>query len=96
VCAAGLAELLHDLDLRRLELVLLVEWVPMRLQHPGDELVDLRQRLCRRVGDERLERLPLGLPFVPVQPRIAHGGEVPPAPSLKRGRRRYREYTPPP
>ena len=43
-----------------------------RLEHPADEVVELRQRLGRRVGDLLLERLPFALPVVTIEPRLQH------------------------
>jgi len=43
-----------------------------RLHHPGDEAVELGQRLGRCVDDERLERGPLRLPLVPVEAWFHH------------------------
>jgi phosphoribosylamine---glycine ligase len=42
------------------------------LHHPLDEAVQLRQRLGRRVDDERLEALPLALPLVPIESGFDH------------------------
>jgi hypothetical protein len=49
----------------------------MRRHHPLHEPVELAQRFGRRVRNQRLQRLPLGFPLVPVETGIAHGDDIP-------------------
>jgi hypothetical protein len=49
-----------------------VDGIARLRQHPPDEIVELGQRLDRRVDDERLELLPFGLPFVVVKSGFDH------------------------
>jgi hypothetical protein len=44
--------------------------------HPLEQVVRLGQGLGGQVGDERLQRLPLGLPFVSVQSRLGRAAEL--------------------
>jgi hypothetical protein len=60
-------ELELSLDLRiRAEIVAAVD------EHVVDQAPDFRQRFRRRIGELRLERLPLGLPLVLVESRLVH------------------------
>src|SRR5918995_222463 len=60
-------------------------------QHSLDEIVELWERLAGRVDDERLERLPLAFPLVPVEARLfrRHTSSLPPVPVLSNTRSRY-------
>jgi hypothetical protein len=70
-----LEELGDDRRIGRLMRGVLREWESALGHHSLDQCVDLRQRLGRRVDDERLQRLPLALPFVSVEPGFDHVGK---------------------
>ena len=69
----------------------LFDWVPALEHHPLDELIELRECLLGRVHDERRERLPLALPFVPVHSRLPHGKKMPLSETVKLVAQRERD-----
>lgn len=73
---ARLEELGHHFGIRGLVRLLLGKREPALGQHPLNQIVELRQRFRRRVDDERLQRLPLRLPLVSIEPWFDHGGKM--------------------
>ena len=56
-----------------------LERIPAFDQHAPDEPVELRQSLAGRVDDERLERGPLALPLLAVEPGLLHSYDTVPS-----------------
>ncbi|MFN2469023.1 MAG: hypothetical protein ABR521_12950 [Gaiellaceae bacterium] len=74
--AARLPELRDDVTFDPLDGHLVVDRIAARLHHPLDEVAELGQRLLGRLLHERLQGLPLRLPFVLVEARLEHGSSM--------------------
>jgi len=76
---AGGEELAHDLAIVAFERDGIVEVIATLDEHAPDELVEVRQRLLRVLGELLLDRAHLAFPLVPVEPGlhacVLHGTE---------------------
>src|SRR5438874_246721 len=72
--SSRLEKLGDDLGLGRFASLLFGRRVAPVRQHALDQAIDLRQGFSRRIDDQRLESLPLGLPLVQIKTWFVLGG----------------------